>query len=206
MADASARMREAMTVYFRFHKAAHGATKIRPKHHWAFDVADQLASDTVVFDAFVIERLHLRVRPLADNVKRLDTWERSVLGGVLNSHIRSANNANCKVLGGGLVGKSATHHLLPGSTLADNLELGGFRAAVGDVVCSSDSAGTVVACSVFEGELWLIVDAWQLARKISAHSGEWRTDKPERQAWRAAEAEECVAWKVDHFDATVIRL
>ena len=206
MADASLRMNAAMRAYFDYHLEAYGSSRIKPKHHWAFDVADQLATDAVVFDAFVIERLHLRVRPVADNVKRLRGWERSVLSGVLNSHVRSACEDSCKVLGAGLLGRTAEHHLFPGSTIADKMELGGFRVSVGDVVCKGDFAGEVAACIFFEGELWLAVNAWRQSRKLSAHSSTWRTESCQLQTWRASEADECVAWKVDGGEATVIRL
>ena len=204
MADASARMREALGVYFTQHVATYGDRRLKPKHHWAFDVAEQLASDTIVFDAFVIERLHLRVRPLADNVKKLQGWERSVMSGVLNSHVRSA--CDCKVLGAGLVGKTAAHHSLPGYSVADKLELGGLRVAVGDVVCSGICVGEVLACVIFEEELWLVVNEWQQTLRISAHSGVWRTTHPQQRTWRASDVEECVAWKIVLNEATVIRL
>lgn len=206
MADAAVSATAALSSYFQLHIEAHGASDVKPKHHWAFDVAEQLASDTMVFDAFVIERLHLRVRPLADNAKRLQGWERSVLSGVVNSHARSAREDSCRVLGAGLVGRVAEHPVAPRSIIADKLELGGFRVSVGDVVCKGECAGEVAACLVFEGELWLVVNAWRQLRKVSAHSATWCANGHNVQTWRVSDAEECVAWKVERGEATVIRL
>ena len=50
-----------------------GAGSITPKFHWSFDIAEQMRSSDVLVDAFVIERLHLRARDIADRA----VWRRS---------------------------------------------------------------------------------------------------------------------------------
>ncbi len=62
MSDASARLRTILADLVVAQMALHGAKSVKPKTHWAFDVADRLANDEWLFDAFVIERLHLRVK------------------------------------------------------------------------------------------------------------------------------------------------
>ena len=203
--DASMRLRTALATYMRLHKAAQGDSNVRPKHHWAFDVAEQLGNnDGVVFDAFVIERLHLRVKAVSENVKNTKTFERSVLSGVVNSHVRSANQ---KWIGGGLVGAAVQHPIVQESLVADHVELAGVRVAVGDVVCCGERMGQVVACVTYESGLLLVVDAWRLAQRLSQHSSKWQTIGAQRCAWQVAEAEECIAWKkeADGY-TTVIRV
>ena len=64
-------MREAVTRCITFHVAAYGEEFVKPKHHWCYDIAEQLERDQdvqVLLDAFVVERLHLRFRDLADRI------------------------------------------------------------------------------------------------------------------------------------------
>ena len=85
--------------------------------------------DSWVFDAFVIERLHLRVRSIAENVKRLDEFETSVLSGVVNSHSRRAQESSASC---GLIGRSATLPGEPNVFLSEHMELSGKIISVGD--------------------------------------------------------------------------
>lgn len=50
----------ALARHMRLHRATYGDDHIRPKHHWNFDIPSQLARDSMVLDAFVIERTHLK--------------------------------------------------------------------------------------------------------------------------------------------------
>ena len=52
---------DAIGRHQRLHIAAYGVDKLKPKHHWMFDVAEMLQHTEAVLDAFIIERLHLRV-------------------------------------------------------------------------------------------------------------------------------------------------
>ena len=46
---------------------ASGTTGLKPKHHWAFDVAECLAIDDtkILLDTFGTERMHRRVKKVA---------------------------------------------------------------------------------------------------------------------------------------------
>ena len=57
-------MKAAVSDHMRKHLAAYGDANIKPKHHWMFDVAEQLATHPCVLDAFITERLHLRVKAI----------------------------------------------------------------------------------------------------------------------------------------------
>ena len=54
-----------------------------------FDVADQWKTHSIVIDAFVVERLHLRVKHVAEHVRNTSTFERSCLASLINLHIAS---------------------------------------------------------------------------------------------------------------------
>ena len=62
---------------------------LKPKHHWAFDVAECLASDESKFllDTFGTERMHRRAKSVAENCTRLDVFEVYVMSGLVNMHL-----------------------------------------------------------------------------------------------------------------------
>jgi hypothetical protein len=75
-------------AHLESHIAAHGTGLVRPKHHWQMHFGDQLLRDGIVLDAFVIERMHLISKRVADPVKNLARFERSVVSGVVTEHSR----------------------------------------------------------------------------------------------------------------------
>ena len=192
MARAGGRLKAALVDHMEAHQRAHGAEKIKPKAHWAFDVAEQLTQDDYLFDAFIIERLHLRVRNIAENIKLNHSFERSVLSGVLNDHARRALDAN---EGGGLIGAVAPLPQVDGAFVADKLEFGGFRVAVSDYVFRGEELGIVVACCVDSAILYVIVDVLQQVSELSPHSSVWRHDGSRRFVWKVSEVSECLAWQ-----------
>ena len=60
------------------HVAAYGTEFLKPKSHWSFDIAVQAARDYRIFDAFALERMHLRVKRVSQHVKNTTAYERSV--------------------------------------------------------------------------------------------------------------------------------
>jgi len=78
------RLERASAQFLQLHKAAYGTTHMRPKHHWIMDIPAQLRRDGCVLDMFIIERLHLQVKAIAENVRNTIVFERSVLAGVSN--------------------------------------------------------------------------------------------------------------------------
>ena len=59
--------------YMRKTIAVYGREHVKPKTHWVFDIADQLEEHAwlgILFDAFTIERFHVRVKRTAVDVKR----------------------------------------------------------------------------------------------------------------------------------------
>ena len=62
---------------------------VRPKHHWAFSVAECMSSEDHLLDTFGTERLHLRARSVAENCDNLQVFERYTMAGVTNMHYHS---------------------------------------------------------------------------------------------------------------------
>ncbi len=168
METAGRLLSEAVADHMAAHLAAHGASSIKPKHHWMFDIAGQLSRQPVVIDCFVVERLHLRVKPLAEQVQNTRRFEKSVMSSVLTAHGNSLREAH--FCNGGLLGPTSP---LPGTTasVADALEVSGLRLAVGDVVWSPGRCGETLACCREADALLLIVRLWREMAPISPHSG-----------------------------------
>ena len=85
IADAAVELQRVLVSHFRIHKAAHGTNLVRPKHHWLLDCPPQVARDGCVLDTFVVERIHLQCRRIAEHTKNTSRFERSVLAGITNA-------------------------------------------------------------------------------------------------------------------------
>lgn len=192
MKEAGVALRAALSAHQIAHQALYGSDHVKPKHHWAFDVCDHLEADPWLFDSFVIERLHLRVRAVAEHCKELGKFEVSVLSGVINDHARRLSDATYAQ---GSMGRSLPFPGLQGAMVSDNLELAGARVAVGDFVFRGNfELGIVVACACDGGELFAIVDEWDKVAEVSLHSARWAS-AGRRAVWRASEVSECAAWQ-----------
>lgn len=89
-ADASEALRRACIRHLELFQIAYGEQHLRPKHHWQLDMSEQPARDGCVLDAFVVERMHLSVKRIAEMVRNTSTFERSVMSGVVNQRFKSA--------------------------------------------------------------------------------------------------------------------
>ena len=82
MADAARRLRDALQKHARLHLAAYGDANCKPKHHWMWDIAEQMERDAGVapglLDMFVIERLHLKVKRQVRTVVNTTSMEKTV--------------------------------------------------------------------------------------------------------------------------------
>ena len=70
--DGSRLLRTLVSNHLELHKAAYGTQHIIPKSHWLFDVAEQLSRFEFALDAFIVERLHLRVKRQCEPVHELN--------------------------------------------------------------------------------------------------------------------------------------
>jgi len=89
----------------RLHIAAYGDETLKPKHHWMFDIAEQMEWLPCVVDAFIIERIHLRIKRNAEKVHELGVFEKSVMAGVVNTIYDEASKP--------FVGRVARRHIQP---------------------------------------------------------------------------------------------
>ena len=80
-------LRRGLQDHMRKHKQCYGRSGLLPKHHWMFDVIEQLAQDGFLADCFIVERLHLRVKCHAELTKNTTDYERSVLIRQTAAHV-----------------------------------------------------------------------------------------------------------------------
>ncbi len=182
---------------------AHGTTHIRPKHHWLLDIPMQIARDGVVIDAFVVERQHLLVKGVADNVRNTTSFERSVTAGTLNASFERAKEATC---GDYLLGARGPLPGCRGVLVADRMTVFGFDVVVGDVVSRGQAdAGIVAGCyQEGDGTLGALVETTLTRRRLSLHSS-LVARSGTVQAWASTGLNLCLAWrKTGDLDLVVV--
>lgn len=202
MRQASTLLKAALEDHMRKHISAYGEAHIRPKHHWLFDVAEQLEELPCVIDAFIVERLHLRIKAIAEPVECTTSFERSVLAGVLTSQVRSLNDADFK---DGLRGKAQA---LPGcaALFADRLEFKGLAISFADIVMRVDGAtGQVIACAVENEVFYVLIEIMDLVTTVSPQSAKYKCTKAQ-QVWRVDSVQLALAWYLEGDVVVVLRL
>ena len=198
--DAAARLVVSLQRHLAAHVQALGPESVRPKMHWAFDFAEYLGSCRSFMDCLIIERLHLRVRNVAQHCKRLDVYEKAVCAGVLNAHCNAASARDAGA-GYGLQGPTSPMPSLEHLRIADRLYVNGIAVAVADMVCRSSARGSpaptvgrVLACC-FDGEVYgLVVDRLPAAPGTSSAESMFAATGGSVEVWLLTETEPCIAW------------
>jgi hypothetical protein len=101
-------------------------------------------------DAFIIERIHLRIKRNADKVHELGVFEKSVMAGVVNSIFDEAS----KPFSDGLRGATFDYE---GTVLGDHLCVGSLRVDSGDVIMRGDEVAVVSVCAEEDGMCYVVV-------------------------------------------------
>ena len=191
-------LQAAIGKHLELHVRAYGEGSVKPKFHWIMDVPSQIRQDRCVLDAFVIERGHLLVKSVAENIKNLSTFERSTMSGLVNAMF---NRSKVTKLGNGLRGKVSYHG---GIAVADHMLCSGVHISVGDVTFWGDLAGQVCTCAE-DGALYLIVEELVKVAEVSPHSAQWLPSGL-NAVWPAADIEQASAWySADSGLTTVLR-
>ena len=185
MGQAAKDLRAATSECISRHILAYSDATVKPKHHWCYDIADQLERGGDVFlDCFVVERLHLRVRDIGNRIDAVGpNWEQAILAAILNVQ------KSCLRRGGlfaGLEGNTIPN-LFPGALVGERLQDdSGQQIAVGDIVLRNNLlAGEVVACVHAHHTLFVVACLFRFSAKISEHSSEWDSTE-EHQIWPAS--------------------
>jgi hypothetical protein len=208
-------LQAAQCDYLRLHVAAHGTSNVRPKHHWALHVGQQIRRDSCVLDTFIVERLHLRTKRVAEFVSNTTAFEASTLAGVLNVQMQAVSEMTSL---SGLVGRTAPVSVdgVP-ATCADALEHESWSLRCKDLVARDGFVGKVIACLATgqpassstsssssssspsfsaspANALLVVVEVYSFLSKVSTHATKFRRDAKRTALWKVSELEQVVAW------------
>ena len=188
--DTIAELQAAMGRHLQNHVGVYGDTHVLPKHHWMLDTPAQFLKDSVVLDAFVIERTHLAVKAIAEHVDNTRAFERSVLCGMLccldgRDHEMSSYR---------LVGRTS---VLPGTfaRVADRAVVYGMEFEVGDVILRGPAVGLLKACALEAGELTFVIQELRFTREFTSCCGSYE-QSPGLALWPAIESCHALTWRI----------
>ena len=139
--EAGIRLRGTLKEFIATHLIARGGPHLlKPKHHWMWDVADQLMECPIVVDCFIMERYHLGVKEVADNIDNTRSFEASVQSAFL---ISRGSHSSWSF---GLHGPSTLVGLWGGFHVADIMNCFGAIHKVGDIVMRNGVACELKPC------------------------------------------------------------
>lgn len=189
--QAADRLEAATISFLAKHISAHGTSEVKPKHHWLTDVGEQIRIDNMVVDAFVVERIHLRVKQVAENIKNTSDFEVSVLSSLLTTHLRALSERS---VGDSLLGRAAMVPGCPRARVADKMRVYGVEFRVGDVVAFGDQVGVLEACATEDEELLAFVRPFAKTSDILDHVAHYRLEE-HLQLWAASIIVHALAWR-----------
>lgn len=156
--------------YMAVHCACYGTLFLKPKSHWMFDVVHQIQRDAgAVYDNFVVERLHLRVKKVATHSLNTMRFEKTVMSGLLQTVLSSLDDATC-CEPVALLGERFAVSELPGVELAPSLRHHGAVFKAGDMVISGTGLGCVLACALDDGIFYVVCEKYVFKEASSRHS------------------------------------
>ena len=172
--DAIGPLRQTLSNFMRLHVRAYGKTNIKPKHHWLFDILDQLLRDLMLLDSFTLERLHLRVRLVASDVDNTRQYEKSVLSRLL---VRCMTTARESERPQRLLGPVAPLPQDRSVWVADSMDADRCLVSIGDMVFCGGAdlqAAEVKACLLEDDSLYAALEMLQRVTVMSPSSSQWR--------------------------------
>ena len=192
--------REAIRDHMILHQRAFGLKYVVPKTHMMFHVPNQWGD---VYDMFVIERLNLRLKALAEPIDRLSRYERSVVASLLTK--QCAQLAEGPVFHNGLIGTEDRLASFPNVLFASGVQYEGRRFAKDDCVFSYENkiAGCVLACAEDGGCLYVILRMFQLLQSWG-NSGRYQLTADVRVLDVRSIWEVC-AWYIEGDTVVVLR-
>ena len=112
--------------------------------------------ETSVVDMFVVERLNIRVKQVAEAVKNTEAWERSVLASILTKQCNQLEEGQ-QHFSDGLLGATATFPGHPGASLARGVREDGKEFHIDDIVIAGSNVIGRVAGGVKEHSEFALV-------------------------------------------------
>ena len=188
----SAQLLQAFKTHMGKHLAAYGTDVLRPKHHWAIDLPEQILLCDRVLDMFIIERIHLRIKRVAEHCKNTTRWEYSVLSASLLRQQEILKEI--EDFSGGLEGRKAPWPNSQGIMVGDRISYLSNHISNGDIVFRRDACGVVLACIAESCDLYIAVGLLQHVADISPHCSKRKDIDAAVLVWPVVEVELAIAW------------
>ena len=135
---------------------------------------------------FIVERTHLDVKRIADNVRNTARFERSVLSRLLAENLSSDMPNRCPHSLHGNVRQVADC-----TWVSDRLTSYGMQVHIGDIVCHGSCCGEVATCLLQGVELNVVVLVFQ-----PLGGGIWSKGDGPYELWSTLNLFNALAWKV----------
>ena len=160
----------ALSRHLELFTAAYTKNEVKPKHHYAMHLPNQIANDGFLLDCFVHERKHQVAKTAATNVKNPLHFERSVYLRMVNAQTRSmpttfdshlTSKAEPLPQLGGMVALGAVFH--------------GARVSENDVVFVEGACVLVKGCAdLGAGGMAILGEACVFVEQVTAFAARWR--------------------------------
>lgn len=198
--DARGPLMAAYMEWFGAHKARYGSGRIVPKFGWMWSIIDRIAEDDWLFDMFVIERLHKRVKPHAELSKNLTNWEASVLKRVVRDQVTSLSEAaNARELLARTYWIAGDSRRVTLECCTESVECGfaGVELHTDDIVVHEvdGTHGVIMACILYDdGRMAVRVE---VMRRItsSQHGVSTWAQTPAQAIWHLRDVSPSLAWR-----------
>ena len=165
-----------------------------------FDVSITALRNGTPLDMWILERLHLRVKPEGELMRNTSAFERGMLAMALCRQLYDLENGD---LHDGLKGRTVAFPWATDARISDALVSGGMHVHVDDVMFCGHDAGVCLACFDDAGELLLLVELFELERELSPQSESW-LQTTRRVLWSAESAELSTAWRAEGGNSLVV--
>ena len=159
--------------FMALHTTCYGSDYVKPKHAWQWAIAEHWDRDDCVWDAFIIERLHLLVKATSARFRYTPNMEEYTLSGTMNSQIVSMQTlkGSCCFLD-----PPVATNVLPDTLFADSMMVWGMPLRVDDVVFYDRNAGKLVACALENGLFYGLVEMF-IAKEVTSPCAQvWQID------------------------------
>ena len=196
--EVSTELQRSLTAYGNAHQRAYGTELVLPKHHMCFHVPGQFVKDEGVIDMFVVERLNLRVKQVAEAVKNTEVWERSVSCSLLTKQYNQLAEGGLHFTSG-LIGPRGSLPDYPAAAIARGVRLDGKEFYVNDVVLSGPYVGMVAGCALEANQYVLILRLMDVIGGRTASSARYKLSRS-LAAVGVRQAYEANAWYLDGRD------
>ena len=184
-------LRAKIARFMRLHLACYGSDYIKPKHGWQWAIPEHFHRDDHVWDAFVIERLHLLCKETGHRVRGgVVRLERYLLAGILNSQMGSLRtlHGNCCFL------DESPYECdgLPNTRFGRAVLVWGMRLHAGDIVFHGSTAAKLCLFALEDNEFHAIVEVFDEESVVTPSVKIWRVGTGDFRLVRANELDQAL--------------